>query len=776
MARSLIVIADHLHVVDSAGVRTLRVTSASWPLVGRAALVDEVASTLFGDHGGTEPGGAGGGGSGGGSNIGGGGCGGRGDRDGNGDEPPVGAVVLVGQRGIGKTRIARAVSRARIAAGATAVWLSGSSPATDVPWGAIRHLVPGAVDGSPEEQRERAGRVLTAGGAEALLIVDDIHLVDHATLDLVTDLVAQGRIRLLATRAGAPEPDWAGGRWRIRTVAPLGIDAVAELLTRTLGGEVTPGTVRALTDASRGNPAVLGDVIERSLADGSLEPVGRWWEWHEDSQRGAEALAERLRGVSSAVRQVLEVVAMAEESAGPELVIGAAARAGATADDDATNIDWQADAVVAPVAAALEDAHRLGLVRTVTTGHRRIVVLTQPSARHMIREASGDLATRRAALAVADAVAGFGGRRAGDALRIARSRVEATGTAPRGQLINACHIAARAGDIDSLERLAWAALRDGPDPVAAVLLAETLIAHGRFAEANGLLSSAESALDRPTPSHAVTGTADLDHDAILVRVGLARATMTGSVHLRHGEASEALADIEQRVCDRPGLRAMLRSARVIHELWRGGPRAALPLMSAAGVGEPGARALALALAGRSRDALTAAAAWETTSTWAGIASALASLDLGDRDRAAATAADGYAQAGVAGAASSRTWFALVQGRIALRSAEPATAAPFYGEAAVLADEYGLPGEAALAAAGAALSGGEPLREHMIGDGPFLLIAEPVLARSASLRRTSDTDQVDAILAAGYRLAMERGAVADAAWITAEREGSTPGGR
>ncbi|MGF1646841.1 MAG: hypothetical protein ACFCVF_07975 [Kineosporiaceae bacterium] len=698
---------------------------SAWPMPGRSALAAEISGLLAGP-------------------------------------PGVGAVVVVAPRGVGRSAVARQVTALRDRAGQPTTWVVGTRYTRARPWGALRPLAPADAEEHPAAAVREALRQLP--GPDSVVVVDDLHLVDPASADLLAELVVDGAVRVLATwpeDAGARDPLTAAAGSdlvAVRRLPALDAAAVSGLLRRTLDGEVSPDTATALTAAGQGNPRRVAEIVTRGLARGTLRMVGGLWTWDGDPGRPVRAAALPADPV---LRRVVEVVAVADGAVGPDVV---------------------AEIAAAGDPAAVERAASLGLVRTVTSGLRQAVVPADPGTTDPVLEAMGDLRRRAVALELAARVDAYGGRRACDVLASALWQLEATGTAPREHLLRAVDHAQRGGDIVALEALTWAVLQGDPDPQVVARLAAALLDHGRFAEATALLGAVRTAAD---PGAA----ADL---------ALVRARLHGDARQDHDRALSELDEVDERIGELRGddaraRGATLREARAWHRLWRSGPAAALAHIDVFARDAPAAAGLALALGGRSRAAAETASGHGPGSVAAGLARIVAACDDGWLDRAAALAAEAADDEAWTGSPGPRMWFALVAGRVALRRGWAAAATSWYTEAAALAEECGEPGGARLAAAGLTVSGawhpaarrGMPMAGSPTAGpgvprpraghetppavevderGGLLLVAEPVLATAWQAARDGDLDVAHRRLAAGHRTATERGSLSDAAWI------------
>ncbi|GII66732.1 hypothetical protein Skr01_68170 [Sphaerisporangium krabiense] len=179
-----------------------------------------------------------------------------------------GPIIIEGERGMGRTAL---LERALASAEAEGYEI-------------VRFEAPGGPTGV-------AARIPETNGRRLLLVVDDAHLSDHATLLTLRDLCRRGAGTLLVTTAPAgtvPQPDPADSlrfepHRRNVHVPPLSLDEVTTLLADVIGGHVRHATAEALHAASGGNPALLHELI--GACDLGLHFVRRnnLWEFREVS-------------------------------------------------------------------------------------------------------------------------------------------------------------------------------------------------------------------------------------------------------------------------------------------------------------------------------------------------------------------------------------------------------------------------------------------------------------------------------------------------------------
>jgi DNA-binding CsgD family transcriptional regulator/tetratricopeptide (TPR) repeat protein len=202
------------------------------------------------------------------------------------------AVVVVGEAGVGKTTLLRAVTAAsqrRVAEGGALATLS---------W--MDYLPLERALGRPVREGDAIAVALDVETAlgDAVLVVDDLHWADSATLDVVGQLA--GRVGLLAgIRRGDPAADAVLGRLREAgfaeiSLAPLEADDAVEVI-RTLRPDLREGAVEKVVARCGGNPLLLHELT----VSGDPSPSLRL------------AIAARLRALDAAGRDAFAMLALA---------------------------------------------------------------------------------------------------------------------------------------------------------------------------------------------------------------------------------------------------------------------------------------------------------------------------------------------------------------------------------------------------------------------------------------------------------------------------------
>ncbi|WP_030670518.1 ATP-binding protein [Streptomyces sp. NRRL B-1347] len=206
-----------------------------------------------------------------------------------------GGVVLAGEAGVGRTRLARAVlTRARRAGRATC-WLSATRACAAIPFGALLPLIAGDEPSGTDPMAVLHHAVRRAARHRPPLVVgvDDAHLLDEESAWVIHQLALRGLVSVVATvRTGESTPDavtalWKGGLVRRMLVQPLAPGAMDELLTRSLGPLVEGVTRLAITRTAAGRPRVLRDLLVEAYEDGALVCREGVWLWDRAADRTA---------------------------------------------------------------------------------------------------------------------------------------------------------------------------------------------------------------------------------------------------------------------------------------------------------------------------------------------------------------------------------------------------------------------------------------------------------------------------------------------------------
>ena len=162
-----------------------------------------------------------------------------------------------------------------------------------------------------------------AAEAPLVLLVEDLHWADEPLLDLLDVLAAEVRAPLLLLATARPEfaelrPTWADLRRNGVAVwlEPLSLEDAESMIDDLLGGS-PPGIRRFIAGRAEGNPFFVEEVIEELLDRGSLQESGA--DWTLDAAQ-SPAVPESIRTVIAARIDMLGPVE--KEGLGTASVIG----------------------------------------------------------------------------------------------------------------------------------------------------------------------------------------------------------------------------------------------------------------------------------------------------------------------------------------------------------------------------------------------------------------------------------------------------------------------
>ncbi|HKH52885.1 MAG TPA: helix-turn-helix transcriptional regulator, partial [Mycobacterium sp.] len=120
----------------------------------------------------------------------------------------VSGILVRGAPGVGKSRIAREALSAAASQGSETRWTAGSASARAIPLGAFTAWVPSGVTDTFQLLRGVIDSLTAAPpGADVVLGVDDVHLLDDLSTFVVHQIVQRGAARVILTvRDGATIP------------------------------------------------------------------------------------------------------------------------------------------------------------------------------------------------------------------------------------------------------------------------------------------------------------------------------------------------------------------------------------------------------------------------------------------------------------------------------------------------------------------------------------------------------------------------------------------
>lgn len=436
-------------------------------------------------------------------------------------------VVIAGELGVGKTRLAREVVSALV--GEVAVeWIAATPTSAEIPFESVSHLLDDDV--VTAEDRLRVLRSIAAalkkraGGHPLLLAVDDAQWLDPGTASLVHQLALRGDAKVLLTlRTEEPAPApivacWKDGLTERLELQPLTALDVDVLVNEVLEHPVDRTTLARFWALSNGNPLFLHELVVGAHESSSFSVRDGVWSWtggFGPATRLSAILEARLARLSPTARVVLDTLAVGEPL--PVQLL--------------TGLDG---------AEPLVELEQAGLVTA-----REEIRLSHPIYGEVRRAAMGTVERRRLMARLADALAGTAETSRSQLLRVAVWRLESDTPASESLFTRAAEIANGVYDHALAERLARRAVTEGGGFQASLALGDALNRQGRCVEGLEVLEPLAERCE-----------SDEEH----VAVAIARYFGLTSEFGFKDEFAEPLLTAERQVRN-PNLRSFLRAQR-----------------------------------------------------------------------------------------------------------------------------------------------------------------------------------------------------------------------
>jgi DNA-binding CsgD family transcriptional regulator len=234
--------------------------------------------------------------------------------------PRGGVVVLIGDIGVGKSRLARDAAGWLHRRGRRVTWVQANGSLQTIPWGVF-----GFVDVVETDPLRLFRMVIeTIGKSQSdteipLLVCDDAHLLDDRSAAVVNELAIERRaVVLLTVRDGEPVPDAVRALMQrpdavtVR-IEPLERDAVAPVLTDVLGGRARPSTVDQIFTLTKGNFLYLRELVDGEIAAGRLTVRNGEWSWQRDTslpQGLSNVIGSRLDRLDRDTSRLVDLLAV----------------------------------------------------------------------------------------------------------------------------------------------------------------------------------------------------------------------------------------------------------------------------------------------------------------------------------------------------------------------------------------------------------------------------------------------------------------------------------
>ena len=439
------------------------------------------------------------------------------------DDAEFHGVALVGDSGVGKSTLARALADTLESGGATVRYVLGTQTGSTVPLGAFYRSV--TVDAPQEPAAMLAAAQKTLEREENLVVVvDDAQLLDPLSSTLVHQLAASGSARLIVTiRSGDPVPDAVTALLKERLLLSLRIEAFTreqtEALARAvLGGVVDTRLINELHGRTAGSPLLLRGLLGAGRESGVLVRTEAGWQ---------------LRGALRADRQLYDLLEFRLQSFAPEELEAVEILAAAEV------LDWEILRGLCD-ADAVGRLERRGVIQLVADGSNTVARLCHPILGEAAIRHAGVVRSRQLNSILAQQLQKqMQTQEERSGLPDVRARIQLAQFMMRSDLspdldviIDAAASAVTMSDIACGEELARFAFERGGGLTAAIVLADAIGWQGRGDEV-------EAVLDDVDPDGA--------DEWLIVRWGCLRAANLFFSCRRVEPARLALADVRDRV-------------------------------------------------------------------------------------------------------------------------------------------------------------------------------------------------------------------------------------
>jgi DNA-binding CsgD family transcriptional regulator len=398
----------------------------------------------------------------------------------------VRGVLLTGEAGRGKSRLAEAIAEAEIAGGRPCVRVVATEGGRGIPFGALAPFLPRSLATIGGDEIDRLAVLRAAQSAfddlatevPVLVVVDDVDRLDPLSAAVLRQLAEGGTVLILATlRTGQRAPDdidqlrsrGAVVEWEVR---PLDRETVGRVVERAVDGPVDPATLATLANTSRGNLLYLRELVTGALARDELrrDPVDRAWRLAQPftgSPRLHDLIEGRLDGLDRAGRRAMEMLALAGEL--PLQVL-----------EDLAGAD------------GVEQLDGAELIEVRTDRRRAVVTAAHPLYAEIVRSSIPIVVGRRLHGELADQLEGYGARRREDPVRLAAWRLASGQGASPDLLARAAQLSVAFYDAAGAVPLARAALDAGAGPSVALLLAEAQSVLGHYEDVEETLAAVDA--------------------------------------------------------------------------------------------------------------------------------------------------------------------------------------------------------------------------------------------------------------------------------------------
>lgn len=377
-------------------------------------------------------------------------------------------VVLVGAAGVGKTTLARSVTkslRSRVH------WAACTESSRSIPLGAFAPWL------GPSASRDPIALISSAREAilsdtDTVIGIDDAHLLDQLSATLLHQIAVDRASRIVATvRSGEPVPDavtalWKDGYLRRFELNPLTKAQSIALVETVLGGTLEGLSADVMWESSGGNPLFLRHLVEGSVEAGTLTEVDGVWQ---------------LRGRTAVPSGLAVLLENHLEQAGAEAVNALKLLALCEPLDIDTLCELAGEEGV-------DAAEIAGFIQIVHDGPKVNARFSHPLYGEVLRRRIGTASARKLRGRIVKALRGRELGSSATRIRLAQLCIDSDENVDTDLLIAAAKDAVFLSDLPLGQRIADAAFERGGGVQAAELLSRALLWQGRPVQADKVLA------------------------------------------------------------------------------------------------------------------------------------------------------------------------------------------------------------------------------------------------------------------------------------------------
>ncbi|MBH0110371.1 NACHT domain-containing protein [Salinibacterium sp. NG22] len=233
------------------------------------------------------------------------------------------SVMLRGPSGVGKTTLGAHISQALRADGRTVIPVIGLAELVDVPLGALAPVLASSGRHDIESVSDRVQALVGVVGENPqkfVLVIDDAPLLDAVSASVLYQLVRVFGVTTLLTARDSHEVVGPLARLLhenlidIVELDGLSLEHSQSILQQYLGGTLRPESLRALFEASRGNPLMLRELIFAAARAGGIRSGDFGVEVSVATlpKHVRATIADRVQQLTAAERRLAQLIAIAQ--------------------------------------------------------------------------------------------------------------------------------------------------------------------------------------------------------------------------------------------------------------------------------------------------------------------------------------------------------------------------------------------------------------------------------------------------------------------------------